>query len=82
MRSITITWDTSDVQEVRPDLTDDQAWEVLCLAKAEHDANIGINWDILDYWAAYLYPVDYDAVEHDAEIDQDALDHEARTNCS
>lgn len=81
-KSITITWDTSDVQEVRPDLTDDQAWEVLCLAKSEHDANIGISWDTLDYWADYLYPVDNDAVEHDAEIDQAALDHEAKTNRS
>jgi len=56
MRSISIVWSTEDVQEVRPDLNEDQAYEVLIMAKKEHDANYGICWDTLQSWADYLYP--------------------------
>lgn len=44
---IAIYWHIDDVQEVAPDLTDDQAREVLRRAKHYHDATIGINWDVL-----------------------------------
>lgn len=56
MKSIIIEWDTSDVQEVRPDLSEDQAYQVLLTAKKEHDATTGINWDVLEGWANFLFP--------------------------
>ena len=49
-------WHCADVQTVRPDLTDEQALDVLLTAKHYHDANVGINWDVLKIWADELYP--------------------------
>jgi phosphoenolpyruvate carboxylase len=53
---IRIIWHIDDVREVRPDLTDDEAREVLAQAKKAHDATIGINWDVLGHWADYMFP--------------------------
>ena len=46
-RQIAVIWSVEDVQEIRPDLTDEQAWDVLEHAERHHDATIGINWDVL-----------------------------------
>jgi hypothetical protein len=54
-RQIAAGWSIEDVQEIRPDLTDEQAWEVLQAVERNHDATIGINWDVLDYHADELY---------------------------
>lgn len=54
-RQMAFIWSVDDVQSVRPDLTDEQAWEVLLLAKHGHDANFGINWDVLSTLAESLY---------------------------
>jgi hypothetical protein len=48
--SISIEWHYTDVQEVA-DLTDDEAREVLRRVKKYHDANIGINWEVLEVYA-------------------------------
>ena len=48
-------WHIEDVQAVRPDLTDDQAENVLEAVADNFDANYGINWDILRHWADELY---------------------------
>ena len=53
---IAIVWSVADVLDIRPDLTHDQAYEVLQLAKDKHDANIGINWDVLSIHAEWEYP--------------------------
>jgi len=39
VKTISIVWGTDDVKEIRPDLTDEQAWEVLKEAEHFHDAN-------------------------------------------
>jgi hypothetical protein len=54
-RQIAIVWNTDDVLEVRPDLSEEQAWEVLQLAEREHDATSGINWESLEAIADSLY---------------------------
>lgn len=54
-RLMAFVWSVDDVQSVRPDLTDEQAWEVLLLAKHGHDANFGISWDVLSTLAEALY---------------------------
>jgi hypothetical protein len=50
---ITIKWCIEDVLEMniskRHKLTKQEARDVLSLAKHKHDANIGINWDVLAY---------------------------------
>lgn len=48
-------WSTDDVQGERPDLTDDQAREVLRLVDRQHDAEIGINWQFIRDIADMLY---------------------------
>ena len=53
---IAIVWSVEDVLVVRPDLDEDQAYEVLVAAKNNHDANIGINWDVLGHHADWLFP--------------------------
>jgi hypothetical protein len=49
-------WGIDDVQEVRPDLSDDQAWEVLQTVDRRLDSNLGINWEIVQIIADGLFP--------------------------
>jgi hypothetical protein len=53
--SIAVVWHIEDVLQVRPDLNKNQAWEVLRLVKKSHDANVGINWEVLSATAEVLY---------------------------
>jgi hypothetical protein len=53
---ITIIWSTEDVHEIRPDLTDQQAAEVLQLVERNHDAECGINWQAIEDFAEQLFP--------------------------
>lgn len=52
---ITITWHIDDVKEVRADLTDDQARQVLQYVDRYHDCNYGITWETLDNAAFELF---------------------------
>jgi hypothetical protein len=54
-REIAVIWCIEDVQEVRPDLTHAQCWEVLEQAEQEHNADIGISWDVLQMHASDLF---------------------------
>ena len=54
-REIAVIWCIEDVQEVRPDLSEDQCWEVLAATRRYHDATIGINWDVLQCQADLLF---------------------------
>ena len=54
-KCISITWHIDDVKSIRPDLTDAQARRVLWFAKEEHDANIGINWEVLGAHADAMF---------------------------
>jgi hypothetical protein len=52
MAYVNVVWNTEDVLSVADDLTGAQADAVLLLAgMAQHDANQGVNWDVLAYWA-------------------------------
>lgn len=55
---IAIIWSIEDIQGERPHLSDEQAREVLQMVKRKHDANIGVNWEVLKYWADELFPVE------------------------
>ncbi len=54
-REIAAGWSIEDVQEIRPDLTDEQAWDVLQAVLRHHNATIGINWEVLQYHADKLF---------------------------
>ena len=57
---ISDNWHIEDVQSVRADLDDDQASDVLEAVADNFDANTGINWDVLEFWANELFPEDDD----------------------
>ena len=46
-RLIAHTWCIDDVREIRPDLDDDQAWEVLQWTDKYLDSDLGISWQTL-----------------------------------
>ena len=54
---ISIRWHIDDILSMRPDLTDDQARQVLSYLKRGHDANIGINWDVIEIVADNEFPL-------------------------
>ena len=54
---ITIRWHIDDVLSIRPDLTNDQARQVLLSLKHGHDANIGINWEVIEIVAENEFPL-------------------------
>ncbi len=45
-----------DVQSLRPDLSDDEAMQVLDAASQRFDASLGMNWDTLDANASLEFP--------------------------
>lgn len=59
-RQVATIWDIHDVQRLRPELNDDQAWEVLKAADRHPDAASGITRDTLKAAAQSLFPVDYE----------------------
>jgi hypothetical protein len=54
-KQIAVIWCIEDVQAVRPDLTDDQAWEVLQDVGRHHHAELGIHWLTLETTAEMLF---------------------------
>lgn len=54
-------WSASDIQNVRPDLTPEQARQVLDAVERHHDANIGVTWYVLQIHADELFPHTSDA---------------------
>jgi hypothetical protein len=43
-------WQLGDIYNVDDDLTEPEAKAVLYLLEHEHDANVGINWDVIETW--------------------------------
>jgi len=56
MKYIQIRWTTGDVLLARPDLTEDQAWEVLKAIENESNHKIEVNWDTVGAMSTWLYP--------------------------
>jgi hypothetical protein len=55
-RKIAHIWDVRDVKEVRPDLTDEQAWEVLQAVAHGMDSGLGICWNSIEDTADEMFP--------------------------
>jgi len=55
-RKIAPIWCIDDVRGIRPDLTEEQAWEVLQQVGDHHDAEWGISWTTLETTADDLFP--------------------------
>ena len=54
--AMAIVWQIDDVLSIRPDLTEEQAGEVLGRVEDCHDASIGVSWDTLEIYAEEMYP--------------------------
>ena len=54
---IFISWTTEDFRELRPELTDEQCRKVLRKVKDDHDANLGISWDVIETISYDMYPI-------------------------
>ena len=55
-RQVAVIWSIEDVQEVRPDLNNDQAWEVLQKCDRAHDCNYGLTWGGIEMTADCMFP--------------------------
>lgn len=55
-RQVAVIWSIEDVQEVRPDLNDDQAWEVLKRCRDAHDCEFGFTWILIEDVAEATFP--------------------------
>jgi hypothetical protein len=55
-RQIAHIWSIEDVQQLRPDLDDEQAWVVLQAVADQLDCNVGITCDIVENIAEETYP--------------------------
>lgn len=55
-QQIAAIWSIEDVQSLRPDLTQDQAWEVLEYVGRKHDAEYGVSWMTLQIVADDMFP--------------------------
>ena len=55
-KCIVIRWWIDDIKSIRPKFTDTQCMKVLRIAKEEHDAEVGINWGVLEHFADELFP--------------------------
>lgn len=56
-KTIQISWSVEDVESVRPDLTLREQMLVLRALKMQHDAELGINWAVIEATAIALYPI-------------------------
>jgi len=55
-RQVAVIWGVEDVQNVCPDLNDDQAWEVLKECRDRHDCELGFTWDLIECVVGMLFP--------------------------
>lgn len=55
-KKIAIIWGVNDILDVRDDLTEDQAWEVLQEVDRKADCSQGINHDTIEYYTDELFP--------------------------
>jgi hypothetical protein len=53
---IALVWTTDDVLSVRPELSRDQAREVLRAVEHDHDATVGVTWTTLEVTADMMFP--------------------------
>jgi len=54
-RQVAVRWSVSDVQNVRPDLSDEQCWIVLLACRNRHDCECGFTWELIETVASTLF---------------------------
>ncbi|HHF7367764.1 TPA: hypothetical protein ACPSKY_002908 [Legionella bozemanae] len=80
VQEISIVWSIEDVLDVRPLLSKEQASIVLQHLKKNHDATIGINWDVIEIVSDDLFLKSIRVIktlrykEHEIEISYQEFD--------
>jgi hypothetical protein len=54
-RQIALIWGVDDVKDRRPDLNDEQCWQVIATVERQHDCNHGVTWDTIEQTAEDLF---------------------------
>tara|TARA_B100000424_G_scaffold6055_1_gene4511 strand:- start:220 stop:591 length:372 start_codon:yes stop_codon:yes gene_type:complete len=54
--SVSFVWHIDDVLDGHPHLSKEQAKDVLLNCKKNHDATIGMNWEVINQTVEFLYP--------------------------
>jgi hypothetical protein len=49
-----IAWYKADLESLGYECSDEEAEEVFELAENNHDANVGVNWAVLEEWCEYV----------------------------
>lgn len=57
---ISFHWYVNDVLDQCNLLTEDEAMQVLRVCHDSHDANVGMNWEVIECAIEYLYPKKYE----------------------
>lgn len=52
--SCNIAWYKADIESLGFECSDEEAEEVFELAENNHDANVGVNWEVLEEWCEYV----------------------------
>ena len=60
-RQVAVIWSIEDVQGTRPDLNDDQAWEVLQQCERVHDCDVGFTWLLIEIVADDMFALPEDS---------------------
>ena len=55
-QKVDIDWSVENMQKIRPDLSEEQALDVLENVYNYHDPNVDVCWDTLSFWAESLFP--------------------------
>lgn len=53
--TIAIKWGIEDVRSVRDHLTEEQCTQVLAQCERDHDASIGVNWEVIEWHICDLF---------------------------
>lgn len=56
-RQVAMIWSIEDVQSLRPDLNDDESWDVLQKCLKWYDSEDGITWGLIEGVVEDLYPL-------------------------
>ncbi|GIK15187.1 MAG: hypothetical protein BroJett003_01510 [Planctomycetota bacterium] len=66
-RQVAVLWSIEDVQAVRPDLSDNQSWDVLQRCIRVHHCEVGFTWLLIETVADDLFP-HADTTEEEATV--------------
>ena len=55
-RVLKVPWHIDDVHNIREDLTAEQCAEGLEAVSDNYDAEVGVNWDVISWYAEDLFP--------------------------